>query len=198
MRIFVGSIALFLLVGCMPASDEQVVEAALPPPSASSRGETETQSGSGKSKTLRTTPRAGEVVYYRISSEEIDRSCGAFDRSYVVEHVAVPKGRTDVLELALRALFREEWGSPQAIDSVNLEGGLATIDLRSSKGIKFASTTCGGTSFRGSLLRTVFQFDEVREVRALLRRSCTSFGRLMESDCQTYRRADLRLPQRTG
>lgn len=144
---------------------------------------------------FRTEPRPGEVVFYWLhpDADKVDKYCGAFDRSYVVKHVAVPEGARNVLTRAVRALFVREFDSPGSqVERVTVEDGRAIIYLGSMEGIESADTSCGGVGFMGSLLRTVFQFDSVDSVRVTLRGSCQRFGEFMQADkCQTFTRSDI-------
>lgn len=143
----------------------------------------------------RTQPSPGEVVFYRLhpDPDKVDRYCGAFDRSYIVRHVEVPQGARNVLTRAVRALFVRYFRRPGSqVEKVVLEQGRATIDLRSTRGIESASTSCGGVGFMGALLRTVFQFDSVDALRVTLQGSCQRFGEFMQAGrCQTFTRSDI-------
>lgn len=143
-------------------------------------------------------PRAksdpGEIVYYTThpEPEKVDKFCGAHDRSYVVKPVDVPEGDLGVLKRALTALFREQWGAAEEIGPVTVDQGRAIVDLRSTDGIGFASTICGGVAFLGSVLRTIFQFGSIDEAQIRLKGSCRRFGEFMQSlMCDTFTRDDL-------
>lgn len=145
--------------------------------------------------TILTSPPPGEVVYYRLHPDfkKVDKYCGAFDRSYVVEPVEIPPGEQAVLTRALEALFREYWELDDAVRSVRVDESRAVVDLRSSDGLGFASTSCGGVGFLGSLMRTVFQFDSVDHAQVRLEGSCARLGKLLQyGRCLTFTRDDIR------
>lgn len=135
-----------------------------------------------------------DVVYYTLNRDQVDRYCGAYDRSYVERPVEVPEGQNSVLTHALRALFRNEWNTPPStIERVELVKGRAVVYLKSADGVEFASTSCGGVGFLGSILRTSFQFDSVESVEIRLGGSCEAFGEFMQTGrCDVFRRQHLR------
>lgn len=196
MRLKLVWLVVMVLTGCTSAVD--VPEAAKPSvqPSSSVAESEASAARQPKTRSLRTEPHPGEVVFYQLHPNwrKVDRYCGAFDRSYVVRHVPVPHRAQNVLTRALRALFVRHWHRPESqVVKVIVEDGQATIDLRSMRGIGFAGTTCGGVSFIGSLLRTAFQFNSVHSVAITLRGSCVRFEMYMQAAprCSVVTRGEL-------
>lgn len=185
-----------LMIGmsaCTPSSEpsDGTAEEISPSPAPS---ETVRKARPSPRETFRAEPDPGEIVYYitHPDSEKVDRYCGAHSRSYVVEHVDIPKSQRDVLTRALNALFREGFSADGTIGSVSVDGARALLDLRSTHEIDFAGASCGGVTFQGSVLRTVFQFDHIKEARILLEGSCKAFGEFSQAGkCITFTRSDL-------
>ena len=189
MKLAAASLSLVLLVACSAAKEE----AATPPPSAPSSDAALTDEGDRARARHRSKPRDEKVVYYRLHPQEkkVDRYCGALDRSYVVSHVDVGSDR-GVLRRALQALFAEYWGASRTLGDVSIDQGRAVVDLRSTEQVQFASTSCGGVGFLGSMLRTVFQFDHIEQAQLRLRGSCRDFGEFMQSGvCRAFEREDI-------
>jgi hypothetical protein len=146
------------------------------------------------SPSLRAEPDPGEIVYYvtHPDSEQVDKYCGAHDRSYIVKHVEVPEGDIGVLRRALKALFGEQWTAAEEVEAVTVDRGRAIVNLRSTSGFDFAGTSCGGVAFQGAVLRTIFQFESIEEAQIRLEGSCERFGKFMQSGvCTTFTRGDI-------
>ena len=93
---------------------------------------------------------------------------------------------------ALKALFRDQWAAAEEVATVARNEGLAIVDLRSTIGFGFASTSCGGVSFLGSVLRTIFQFESIEEAQIWLDGSCEKFGEFIQSlECTTFTRDNI-------
>lgn len=137
----------------------------------------------------------GRIVFYRLNPDwrKVDRYCGAWDRSYVVREVHMPEGNRRFLTRALRALLHGQWDVPRKrLEGVTITKDHANVHLRSMRGLGFASASCGGNAFLGSLERTVFQFDSIRSFQIDLHGSCTRFGNYMQAGprCIRIHRAD--------
>ena len=190
MRRYVGPLLCVLLVACPSSSTNDVQSHPDPAAQGSQR---QTSAGPDPSS-LRADPDPGEIVYYTThpDHEKVDKYCGAHDRSYVVKHVDVSSDDPDALRKALEALFRDEWEAGEEVQAVMVDEGRATLNLRTARGFGFASTTCGGVSFLGSVLRTIFQFESIDEAQITLGGSCKRFGDFMQSlKCMTFTRSDL-------
>jgi hypothetical protein len=105
----------------------------------------------------------------------------------------MPRGSRLYLTQALRAYLTRYWDRPpEQIQSVSVEDGKATVNLRSMRGLGIASTSCGSVGFMGSIERTLFQFDSVRTARIELAGSCRAFGDYMQAArCSTLTRRDI-------
>lgn len=189
MRFISIIVGLSLLTACTSGLDQGTPSESISPTlspeqpiatTASSGSPTKTEK---PKRTFRTEPRPGEVVYYRLhpDHDRVDRYCGAHDRSYIVKHVEVPDGSPAVLRHALEAHFGEYWDAADTIGTVSATEGRAIVDLRSTDGIGFAGTSCGGVGFVGSVLRTIFQFENIEEAELRLRGSCKNFGVYMQT-----------------
>lgn len=192
MRAVAALSALVILAACTPRQPE--MDAGLPTPAVPTTPKPQTTQRPDRPDE-RTRPEPGEVVYYRLHPNwrKVDKYCGAFDRSYVVKHVHIPPGAQDVLNRAVGALLSDYYvGSAQGIARVSIEDGMAVIDLRSVRGLGIASTTCGGVSFTGSLMRTVFQFDSIDSFQIHLAGSCRDFAKFKQAaGCITVTRDDM-------
>ena len=130
-------------------------------------------------------PQAGESSQVLVFTSRT--ACGSKRSHYRVR--SHPVETKAVLTAALHKFFRtlHHPGLPPPRDLVNrveLVDGVARIDFADfTKPLGWASTTCGGTSFLGSLNNTVFQFDSVRAVRYSFDGSCAAFQAFMQSAC---------------
>ncbi len=186
-----GSAALYL---SRPTFDaDGAGSAATKPRDQATRGPTPTKEKNQAQQDHQTGP-AG-VVYYRLHPDpkKVDRHCGAYDRSYIERRVQVPETERAVLKRALQDLFHEVWLTPRSrIRAVDLAEGHVVIDLSSLGELEFATTSCGGVEFAGSIMRTVFQFESIHSFEIRLQGSCRRLGELMQSErCRVYTRDDL-------
>lgn len=109
----------------------------------------------------------------------------------------------DPIESALRLLVAGPTAEEQAtgagsffsteteetIRSINLEGGLLTVDFEDLRPvIPNASTSCGHLSLIAQLNSTAFQFEEVDRVTYQIEGSCETFFNWLQTDCQEYTR----------
>lgn len=90
----------------------------------------------------------------------------------MVTSARVPEGDLGVLRRALKALFGEQWTAAEEVEAVTVDRGRAIVNLRSTNGVDFASTSCGGVVFRGSVLGTIFQFESIEEAQIRLEGRC--------------------------
>ena len=189
---FMGSLLCFLLVACTPPPTEDVARPQDRP--ASPQNTQQETPAASTSPSLRAEPDPCEIVYYvtHPDSEQVDRYCGAHDRSYIVKHVEAPEGDPRVLRRALKALFGEQWIAAEEVEAVTIDEGRAIVDLRSTNGFDFAGTSCGGVAFQGAVLRTIFQFESIEGAQIRLEGSCERFGEFMQSGvCTTFTRGDI-------
>lgn len=75
-----------------------------------------------------------------------------------------------------------------AVRSLDLSGGLLTVEFSDIRFLNNASTSCGSTALLSSLKDTVFQFAEVERVRFTIWGSCSLFWNWLQTECSEITR----------
>lgn len=91
-------------------------------------------------------------------------------------------------ELGFVSFFSTD--TSDALASIDLGGGQATVDFTGLAGIENISTSTGSQFFVANLNANVFQFDTIDSVEYRLDGSCDAFWNLLQSECQIVTRTD--------